>query len=222
MIHYKVFDSMEMCTDEAVAEMLPMVSAQRREQALRYKHTLGQFCCLKSWGMLKELLEIEDWRLKIEDWTMDNGQWSMGEWQFNEHGKPCIPGGPYFSISHCKEGIAVAVADEPIGIDIEGIRHADEELIRRTMNEEERLWVTGDGLRDRRFTRLWTQKEAVVKAIGTGIVSFEQLQKILDNGQWTKDNGQWALETFETEKYIYSIAYGKLHCIGAEVQASDL
>jgi phosphopantetheinyl transferase len=83
------------------------------------------------------------------------------------------------------------------------------------MNEEERLWVMGYGLRDRRFTRLWTQKEAVVKAIGTGIVSFEQLQTILDNGQW-------ALETFETEKYIYSIAYGKLHCIGAEVQASDL
>ena len=199
---------MEMCTDEAVAEMLPMVSAQRREQALRYKHTLGEFCCLKSRLMLKEGLE-----------TMGYG---LRDWQFNEHGKPFIPGGPYFSISHCKEGIAVAISDEPIGIDIEGIRHADEELIRRTMNEEERLWVTGDGLRvtgdglrDRRFTRLWTQKEAVVKAIGTGIVSFEQLQTILDNGQW-------ALETFETEKYIYSIAYGKLHCIGAEVQASDL
>ena len=217
MIHYKVFDSMERCTDEAVAEMLPMVSAQRREQALRYKHTLGQFCCLKSWLMLKEGLEIEDWRLKIEDWRFRDL-----EWQYNEHGKPFIPGGPYFSISHCKEGIAVAISDEPIGIDIEGIRHADEELIRRTMNEEERLWVTGDGLRDRRFTRLWTQKEAVVKAIGTGIQSFEQLQTILDNGQRTKDNGQWALETFETEKYIYSIAYGKLHCIGAEVQASDL
>ena len=208
---------MERCTDEAVAEMLPMVSAQRREQALRYKHTLGQFCCLKSWLMLKEGLEIEDWRLKIEDWRFRDL-----EWQYNEHGKPFIPGGPYFSISHCKEGIAVAISDEPIGIDIEGIRHADEELIRRTMNEEERLWVTGDGLRDRRFTRLWTQKEAVVKAIGTGIQSFEQLQTILDNGQRTKDNGQWALETFETEKYIYSIAYGKLHCIGAEVQASDL
>ena len=192
---------MEMCTDEAVAEMLPMVSAQRREQALRYKHTLGQFCCLKSWGMLKEGLEAMGYGLR--------------DWQFNEHGKPFIPGGPYFSISHCKEGIAVAISDEPIGIDIEGIRHADEELIRRTMNEEERLRVMGDGLRDRRFTRLWTQKEAVVKAIGTGIVSFEQLQAILDNGQW-------ALETFETEKYIYSIAYGKLHCIGAEVQASDL
>jgi 4'-phosphopantetheinyl transferase len=201
---------MERCTDEAVAEMLPMVSAQRREQALRYKHTLGQFCCLKSWGMLKEGLQIEDWRFKIEDWRFRDL-----EWQFNEHGKPFIPGGPYFSISHCKEGIAVAISDEPIGIDIEGIRHADEELIRRTMNEEERLWVTGEGLRvtgyglrDRRFTRLWTQKEAVVKAIGTGIVSFEQLQTILDNGQW-------ALETFETEKYIYSIAYGKLHCFGA-------
>ena len=205
MIHYKVFDSMERCTDEAVAEMLPMVSAQRREQALRYKHTLGRFCCLKSWLMLKEGLE-----------TMGYG---LRDWKYNEHGKPFIPGGPYFSISHCKEGIAVAISDEPIGIDIEGIRHADEELIRRTMNEEERLWVTGDGVRDRRFTRLWTQKEAVVKAIGTGIQSFEQLQTILSRQQ---GHTCICLQTFETEKYIYSIAYGKLHCIGAEVQASDL
>ena len=28
---------------------------------------------------------------------------------YNEYGKPYIPGGPEFSISHCKHGIAVAV-----------------------------------------------------------------------------------------------------------------
>ena len=64
---------------------------------------------------------------------------------------------------------------------------------------DERLRINGERLADRMFTRLWTQKEAVVKAEGVGIQSFEQLQTILDNGQWT-------LDTFEKENYMYSIA----------------
>ena len=189
----EIFDRMEECTPEAVQRMLQGVSGQRREQALRYKHTLGQFCCLKSWLMLSAL--------------------HVGEMEFlyNEHGKPYFAGGPYFSISHCKEGIAVAIDDMPIGIDIEAIRHADEELIKRTMNEEEQRQIHSD----RDFIRFWTQKEAIVKAQGTGIQSFEQLQKILEIGNWK-------LETIEKEKYIYSIAYGKLCSFSAEIQAADL
>ena len=162
--------------------MLPLVSAQRREQALRYKHTLGQFCCLKSWLMLQGL--------------MDNGQWIMDHWQYNEHGKPYWENGPCFSISHCKQGIAVAIDEQPIGIDIEGIRRADQDLIKRTMNEEER-----DGMDDRKFTRLWTQKEAIVKAQGVGILSFEQLQDIR-----SQESG-FRMQTIEKDNYIYSIAY---------------
>ena len=189
----EIFDRMEECTPEAVQRMLQGVSGQRREQALRYKHTLGQFCCLKSWLMLSAL--------------------HVGEMEFlyNEHGKPYFAGGPYFSISHCKEGIAVAIDDMPIGIDIEAIRHADEELIKRTMNEEEQRQIHSD----RDFIRFWTQKEAIVKAQGTGIQSFEQLQRILEIGNWK-------LETIEHEKYIYSIAYGKLCSISAEIPAADL
>ena len=166
--------------------MLPLVSAQRREQALRYKHTLGQFCCLKSWLMLKDL--------------MDEGMKElMDEWSYNEHGKPFIRHTPYtihFSISHCKAGIAVAVDDQPIGIDIEAIRHAEPELIERTMNGQEQQQIRSD----RDFTRLWTRKEAVVKAQGTGIESFEQLQKTLEISDWK-------LETVEADHYIYSIAH---------------
>lgn len=184
-----IFDHMEQATEAEVQRLLPLVSAQRREQALRYKHTFGQYCCLKSWMMLKEGLEAMGYGLR--------------DWKYNEHGKPYIEEGPYFSISHCKQGIAVAINEQPIGIDIEAIRHANEDLIERTMSEEERV-----GIDDRQFTRLWTQKEAIVKAQGVGIQSFEQLQTILDNGQWT-------LDTFEKEKYIYSIAYGKLCSIGA-------
>ena len=184
---------MEECTETEVQRLLPLVSAQRREQALKYKHVLGQFCCLKSWLMLYE--EIRELGIR-----------ELGDFRYNEHGKPYLEHGPYFSISHCKEGIAVVIDETPVGIDIEHIRHADEDLIARVMNEEERLAIRELGMRA--FTRLWTQKEAIVKAEGTGIVSFEQLQKTLEIGDWR-------LDTVEKEKYIYSIAYGKLHCIGA-------
>ena len=117
------------------------------------------------------------------------------KWEYNEYGKPFLPGGPYFSISHCKEGIAVAIDDQPIGIDIEAIRPVNNDLIERVMNEEERV-----GMNDRLFTRLWTQKEAVVKAEGTGIMSFEQMQSVLVNSPYR-------IETIEKEKYIYSVAY---------------
>ena len=169
--------------------MLPLVSEQRREQALRFKHTMGQFCCLKSWLMLKELSVFSH---------------QHSEFRYNEHGKPYIPGGPHFSISHCKEGIAVAVNDKPIGVDIEAIRHADAELIARTMNEEEQQQIHSD----RDFTRLWTQKEAVVKMQGIGIQSFEQLQTILSRSRDHETTRPRKIDTFEHEKYIYSIAYG--------------
>ena len=192
----EIFDHMEQCTEAEVQRMLPMVSEQRRQQAMRYKHTFGQFCCLKSWLMLFEDVEMSRYR--------------DVEWKYNEHGKPYIEGGPYFSISHCKEGIAVAIDDQPIGIDIEALRHAETDMIERTMNEEEiRLIANSPQLTaDREFTRLWTQKEAVVKAQGVGIRSFEQVQKILEIGDWK-------LDTIEKEKYIYSIAYGELCSISA-------
>ena len=184
-----IFDHMDQCSEAEVQRMLPLVSEQRREQALRYKHLFGQFCCLKSWLMLEEGMKSFDFRLSTFD--------------YEKYGKPYVVNGPYFSISHCKEGIAVAIDDTPIGIDIEAIRHANSDLIERTMNEEEIKLIANSQklIANRTFTRLWTQKEAILKAEGIGIQSFEQLQSII--------------ETIETETYIYSIAYGKLHCFGA-------
>ena len=172
---------MEECTEKEVQRLLPLVSMQRREQALRYKHTFGQYCCLKSWLMLKELIgEFEDW-------------------QYNEYGKPYIDG-LYFNISHCKAGLAVVADEKPIGIDIETIRHIDQDLIERTMNANEK----NDIHSDRDFIRLWTQKEAVVKARGVGIESFEQLQEVLSLLCYDSTT---SIKTVEAEKYIYSIAY---------------
>ena len=158
---YQVFDDMTQCSEQEIARLLPLVSPQRREQALRYTHMFGQFCCLKSYELLTQLLV---------KWGGDNVD-KMPEFVYNEHGAPYLAVGPYFSISHCKQGIAVAVSDSPIGIDIEAIRPLNESLVRKTMNSQEQTRIFSSSHPETEFIRLWTQKEAYVKMQGTGIIS---------------------------------------------------
>ena len=156
---YRIFDDMGQCTAEEVARLLPLVSDQRREQALRFSHLFGQYCCLKSYELLCELLR--EWGSDIQ----------LPVFEYNEYGAPSIQGGPYFSISHCKEGIAVAVDSQPIGIDIESVRPFKEALMHKTMNPAEQSAILSSDDPDWAFTRLWTKKEAVLKMQATGIIS---------------------------------------------------
>ena len=53
---YKVFDDMAQCCSAEIMRLKACVSAQRLEQAMQYSHMFGQYCCLKSYEMLLELL----------------------------------------------------------------------------------------------------------------------------------------------------------------------
>ena len=165
-MQYRIFDDMTQCSEQEIARLLPLVSDQRREQALRYKHLFGQYCCLKSYEMLTELLASTPYTLH-----------STPSFLYNEHGAPSLPGGPYFSLSHSKRGIAVAISDEPIGIDIEAIRPLSEGLVQRAMNPQEQAQIAAAANPEQEFIRLWTRKEAYVKMQGTGIIS--DMHKIL-------------------------------------------
>ena len=185
---------MTQCSEQTIARMLPLVSPQRREQALRYQHIFGQFCCLKSYLMLCELLR--EWggvqQLPVNEQPI---------FLYNDHGAPYIEGGPHFSISHCKTGIAVAVSENPIGVDIEAIRTFSPDLMRKTMNQAEQQRITYSLTPEVEFIRLWTQKEALLKLQGTGIIS--DLHHVLDHTQdilWTEINHQ-------SSCYICTIAH---------------
>ena len=167
---YCLFDDMTQCTEQEVARLLPLVSAQRRQQALAYKHLFGQFCCLKSYELLMQLLVSSGF------WTPDTG---FPTFLYNEHGAPRLEHGPCFSISHCQHGIAVAISEKPIGIDIEHIRTAKPELVARTMNEKEQAEIWAATSPDIAFTCLWTKKEAVLKMQGTGITSIDGIKNTL-------------------------------------------
>lgn len=169
---YRIFDDMTQCSEQEVARLLPLVSAQRREQALHYKHTFGQYCCLRSYIMLNELLA--EWG-RIYQLPVNE----QPTFLYNDYGAPYIEGGPHFSISHCKTGVAVAVSENPIGIDIEAIRVFKTNLMRKTMNKDEQQCILTSNKPDIEFIRLWTKKEALLKLQGTGIIA--DLHNVLDN-----------------------------------------
>ncbi len=71
-----------------------------------------------------------------------------------------------FSISHSKGNVAVAFSLFPIGIDIECIRKYSSSVAQKVFSETEREFVEEN---DINFTKIWTLKEAAIKAQGTGI-----------------------------------------------------
>lgn len=87
------------------------------------------------------------------------------------HGKPVLAGGPGFSFSHAGDLVGVAVRpDGPVGLDVEQVRAvADLDSVAehvRSPAERARGAVDTAG-----FFRLWTRKEALVKATGDGLGS---------------------------------------------------
>ena len=192
---YLVFDNMAACTEADIQRLLPLVSTQRREQALRFHHLFGQWACLKTYEMLLSLLQPD---IALSQWDLA----SLPEFSYNEFGKPFLPQGSCFSISHCRQALAVAVCESAIGIDVESVRKADDALIRRTMNGEEQDLIARSDDAARAFIRLWTQKEAVLKWQGTGIV--DDLQGVLPT---IRHDSSCRLLTQDYAHFVLSLAY---------------
>ncbi len=96
------------------------------------------------------------------------------EFQFGKHGKPFLPGGPSFNQSHSEDRIMIGVAAEGrLGVDIEEIREVKYMLGIADKNfggdEAARLHAAPERERLELFFRLWTRKEAFLKAVGVGL-----------------------------------------------------
>lgn len=152
---------MDECSEASVVQLLPLVSPQRREMAMRKTSLQSRFVSLLSFRLLTLLLPQLHWDDVV--------------WHYNAHGKPFLVGrdghhvGYWFSISHCRKAVLVAAADCEVGADVESFRTPSPALLRRCMNADEMAQICSDAHPDQVFTLLWTRKEAVAKYRGTGI-----------------------------------------------------
>lgn len=89
-----------------------------------------------------------------------------------ELGKPFLPDYPdiHFSVSHSGSWVVCAVSRDPVGVDVE-LPRCTMEIGRRFFQpqELEGLENLPDPIRKDQLNRLWTAKEAFVKALGGGL-----------------------------------------------------
>jgi 4'-phosphopantetheinyl transferase len=106
------------------------------------------------------------------------------EFGYEPHGKPFLIGMPnlHFNLSH-SHGLALYAIgrDRRVGVDLEYLSRALSEvepLAQRYFSEREYADLIALPVEQRRsaFLRLWTGKEAVLKAIGTGLSGLEQVE----------------------------------------------
>jgi 4'-phosphopantetheinyl transferase len=145
---------------------------------------------------------------------------------YNEHGKPrldhparlspVIEGACHFNLSHTDDLIAFGASTAgPLGIDIERVaaRPGIAQIARRFFHPQEFAYATalGQPVCERRFFEVWTRKEALLKALGTGLATdLRRIAVPLPGGEHRYTGVAGAFEVLDVpmpEGYAGAIAY---------------
>lgn len=129
---------------------LARLGPARRERARSYKNEGDFLRCLAGGLLMQKALGTDD--VAIE-----------------ENGKPYLPDGPHFSLSHSGSWAVLAVSDAPLGVDVEkaGGRNWRRLMGRLHPREIEALRLCAEP--EALFYRIWTRKESYVKMLGRGL-----------------------------------------------------
>jgi len=159
LIHFDQFDS-----DLSVYQVaLSLEERQRAERFLREQDRRAYVIThYELRRLLAEQLNVEPSHLEIVA---------------DEHGKPYLPNysdSVCFNISHSGECALIAIADVPVGVDIEKKNEKSDFLAiaERFFTQDEFSYISGKPYSDQKdaFYTVWTLKESFVKAVGQGIV----------------------------------------------------
>ena len=129
----------------------------RIEYILKYRNASDRKLSLGAWQLLAE--------------TLKKRGFSADDVKVGENGKLFCEGA-HFNISHSGEIVLFAMADGPVGCDIERVTDAHFEIMKRVFSLREREYILKPqdvADRNRRFFRLWTMKESYLKMTGEGL-----------------------------------------------------
>jgi 4'-phosphopantetheinyl transferase len=151
-------------SDRLEQEYLAMMPPGIRASILSYKRWQDRQATL-----FGKLLLLSALQIKFHDAGMQKFQ----SLEATRDGKPFIPGGPEFNISHSEDMIVLAVTESgAVGIDVEKIRAVNIEDFSQYIPEVEDLHEKYDADHVKNlFFDCWTQKEAVLKGYGKGLLA---------------------------------------------------
>ena len=100
---------------------------------------------------------------------------------YNKNGKMYFPyeNRFYVNLSHSADYAACALDSKEVGIDVEGVRQYQENVLRRICSEEEMQSFSAlkkEEEKNSAFIRLWTRKESAAKLSGEGIAGLLSAQ----------------------------------------------
>ena len=91
------------------------------------------------------------------------------------NGKPFLPGGPQFNLSHSGALALLALAPFPVGVDIERCRPVEPGVAKLVFTPAEWAEWAAAGCSETVFYRGWTRKEAVLKAQGATLADMKSV-----------------------------------------------
>lgn len=102
---------------------------------------------------------------------MDNAEHLIHKWTVTDFQKPHIPTWKNFNISHSGNWVILLCSNNKIGVDVEAVDLRPHHDIVTLLHTNEREYVNNAKDKTAAFYTIWTRKEALLKATGTGLIN---------------------------------------------------
>jgi 4'-phosphopantetheinyl transferase len=130
---------------------IELLDERRRNRVYRYRRLEDQARCLAAGLMLRSVFGEDD----------------ASRMTVSQFGKPILPKGLYFNLSHSGNKVVLLADERSVGVDVELMTPCSKSVAKKVFTTVEQNWLRCQAT-DEAFFRLWTGKESIMKALGLG------------------------------------------------------